>query len=355
MKKVLVIFGGVSTEHDVSSVSASSVINNIPKDKYEIVAVGITKNGKWLKYTGDVSLLPEDKWLEDESNCVSTMISPDRNDHGIIVFEQDGIKKEYIDVCFPVLHGQNGEDGTIQGYLQLAGIPFVGCDCVSSAICMDKALTNIMIDAAGISQAKWCQILKHNYDNNNEKYITEAENKLGYPIFVKPANAGSSVGISKAYDRDSLRKAIDKAFEFDKKIVLEENIDGQEIECAVLGNEDIFVATPGEIVPCNDFYDFDAKYVNGTSKLKIPAELSKEKLEEVKVAAKNVYDFLGCSGMTRVDFIVRKSDGCIMLNEPNTIPGFTSISMYPKMMEADGISYENLIDKLLCLAEEKWS
>lgn len=356
MKKVLVLFGGVSSEHDISTVSAMHVIDHIPADKYEVTAIGITKDGRWLKYSGDFSLLPEDKWLKDEQNCVEAIISPDRNNHGIIVFDKNGeVKKEYIDVVFPVLHGKNGEDGTMQGCLQLSGIPFVGCDCVSSAICMDKVLTNIMIDAAGINQAKWYSIKNFKYRKSPEKYVMEAIEKLGFPIFVKPANAGSSVGISKAYDETSLKEAIEEAFKYDEKIVLEENIDGREIECAVLGNEEVFVSMPGEIIPCNDFYDYDAKYINPSSKLKIPAQLSEDKIEEIRSTAVKVYDFLGCSGLARVDFLVRNSDGCVMLNEPNTIPGFTPISMYPKMMENSSISYCELIDKLLCLAMEKWS
>lgn len=354
MKTVVVLFGGVSSEHDVSTVSALSVIDNIPKDKYNVIPVGITKDGRWLKYNGDFSRLPEDKWLKDEENCVSALISPDRKDHGLIVFEKDGVKKIYVDVVFPVLHGANGEDGTIQGYLQIAGIPYVGCDCVTSGICMDKALTNIMTDAAGISQAKWCQVLKHSFEKNPEEEIKNAAVKLGFPIFIKPANAGSSVGISKAYDEQELKIGIEKAFEYDKKVVLEEAIEAQEIECAVLGNEEIYVATPGEIVPCNDFYDYDAKYISAESELKIPASLSEEKLQEVKMKAFEVYKFLGCSGLTRIDFFVRKADGEILLNEPNTIPGFTSISMYPKMMEFSGISYPQLLDRLICLAEENW-
>lgn len=355
MKKILVLFGGVSSEHDVSTVSASSVMNNMSKDKYEIIPLGITKDGSWFKYTGDIKNLPEDKWLEDKENLVPAIISPDRKDHGIITFGDDGIKKEYIDVVFPILHGKNGEDGTMQGYIQLSGIPFVGCDSVSSAVCMDKALTNIMTDAAGVPQAKWLQVNTYEYGKRSEEILCEAEKKLGFPIFVKPANAGSSVGVSRATDRASLITAIEEAFKEDSKLVLEEGIDGQEVECAVLGNDEVFVASPGEIVPCNDFYDFDAKYVAGTSKLNIPADVSEEKLDEVKEAAKKVYKFLGCSGFTRVDFFVRRSDGLVMLNEPNTIPGFTSISMYPKLMEHSGIPYSELIDRLISLAEEKWS
>ena len=354
MKTVVVLFGGVSSEHDVSEVSAFGVIENIPKDKYCVLPIGITKDGRWLKYDGDISRLPEGKWLEDEEKCVSAMISPDRKDHGIIVFEKDGVKKIHVDIVFPVLHGANGEDGTIQGYLQLSGIPYVGCDCVTSGICMDKALTNIMTDAAGVEQAKWCQVLKHSFEDDPEKDIKNASEKLGFPIFVKPANAGSSVGISKAYNEDELKAGIEKAFIYDRKVVLEEAVDGQEVECAVLGNEDVFVATPGEIVPCNDFYDYEAKYISAGSVLKIPANISPEKIEQVKKQALEVYKFLGCTGFARIDFFVRRSDGHILLNEPNTIPGFTSISMYPKMMENAGIGYSELLDRLLCLAEEKW-
>ena len=356
MKKVLVIFGGASSEHDVSVVSANSVIKNIPDDKYETVMLGITKDGQWFKYTGDPELLINDIWAEDTDNCTPAMISPNRKDHSILVFTKNGVEKEYIDVVFPVLHGKNGEDGTIQGYLQLAGIPYVGCDCVSSGICMDKELTNIMTDAAGFPQAKWLGVKRYEYKINSDEILKQAEEKLGYPIFVKPANAGSSVGISKATDLDSLKKAVETAFEHDEKLVFEEGIDGHEVECAVMGNDgELFASIPGEIVPCNDFYDYEAKYIAGTSKLNIPAEIGEEKLEEVREAAKKVYGFLGCSGLARVDFFVRKSDGLVMLNEPNTIPGFTSISMYSKMMEKSGIPYSELIDKLLTLAQEKWS
>lgn len=355
MKTVVVLFGGVSSEHEVSNVSAMSVIENVPKEKYNVLPIGITKDGRWLKYSGDVSRLPEDRWLEDEENCVPAIISPDRKDHGIIVFGENGAEKIYVDVVLPVLHGANGEDGTIQGFMQIAGIPCVGCDCVSSGICMDKALTNIMTDAAGISQAKWDHVLKYQFEKDPDEFIKNAAKKLGYPIFVKPANAGSSVGISKAHDENELKEAINNAFNYDCKVVLEEAVDGQEIECAVLGNEEVFVSVPGEIVPCNDFYDYDAKYICAESELKIPASLSEEKMQEVRKTALEVYKFLGCSGFARIDFFVRRSDGRVMLNEPNTIPGFTSISMYPKMMEYSGVAYPELLDRLICLAEEKWS
>lgn len=355
-KNILVLFGGVSSEHDVSLVSANSVIKNLSGEKYNIIPLGITKDGRWFRYSGDTDNLPEDKWLEDRENCEKAIISTDRKDHGIIVFKKDGTETVYIDAAFPVLHGKNGEDGTIQGCLQLAGIPFVGCDCVTSGICMDKDLTNIMTAAAGIPQAKWLRLRKSERKEDISDFIALAERELGYPVFVKPANAGSSVGISKATDKASLIKAIDEGFLYDEKIVLEEGIDGQEVECAVLGNDsEIIASLPGEIVPCNEFYDYDAKYISGTSQLKIPAGISDEKAEEVRETAKKVYRFLGCSGLARVDFFVRKSDGLVLLNEPNTIPGFTSISMYPKMMENSGISYSELLDRFIELALEKWS
>ncbi len=354
MMNALIIFGGVSSEHDVSVVSAKSVIENTSKEKYNVVMLGISKDGKWYKYDGDVNNLPEDKWLSDTENLTKAIISPDRNDHGIIVFGEDGTEVIRIDVAFPVLHGKNGEDGTMQGFLQLAGIPFVGCDMLASACCMDKVMTNTLADASGIPQAKWIGLSKYEYDKDPQKYIEKSAEYLGFPAFVKPANAGSSVGVSKATDKEDLAKAIDKAFKEDTKLVIEEGVVGMEIECAVMGNEEPIASICGEVVPCNDFYDYEAKYINPSSELHIPARITDEKMNEVRAAACNAYKALGCSGLTRVDFFIRESDGLVMLNEPNTIPGFTSISMYPKMFAASGIPYEELIDRLLGLAVEKW-
>lgn len=353
MKTVLVIFGGASSEHDVSTVSASSVLNNIPRDKYDVIMLGITKDGKWYKYDGPVDLLPGDKWLENPAYITKAVVSPDRDDHGILVFGENGVEKIRIDVVFPVLHGKNGEDGTIQGFLQLTGIPFVGCDMLSSACCMDKVMTNTLCDAAGIAQAKWLGTDKYGYDADSEAFIEKAAAYLGFPIFVKPANAGSSVGVSKAKNKEELRKAIDIAFAEDRKLVLEEGISGMEVECAVMGNNDPIASICGEIEPANDFYDYEAKYVNPASLLHIPARLDAEKMEEVRTAARNAYMALGCTGLARVDFFVRHSDGKVLLNEPNTIPGFTSISMYPKLFAASGVPYGELIDRLLTYAAER--
>ena len=351
-KKVLVLFGGVSSEHDVSLNSACSVIKNIPADKYDVITMGITKDGRSFIYGGSPDMLPDSKWLEDKANLEPAVISTDRSHHGIIRLA-NGAEIEKIDVVFPVLHGKNGEDGTMQGLLEIAGIPYVGCDTAASAICMDKAVTNAMADFYGIPQAKWTSFDKHSYLADKAALLANAADKLGFPIFVKPANAGSSVGISKAKNIAELEAACEKAFEHDKKLVLEEGVIGMEVEVAVLGNDEPIASVVGEVVPCNEFYDYDAKYLANESELHIPARLSEDKLKAVRNAAVNAYRALGCSGFTRVDFFVRESDGNIMLNEPNTIPGFTSISMYPKLFAASGVSYAELLDKLLQLAMER--
>lgn len=352
MKKALIIFGGVSSEHFVSCVSASYVVSNIPTDKYEVVTVGITRDGEWYLYEGDVSFLPEDKWLEN-GKITKAVLSPDRKDKSLIVFRDDKVEKIKIDVAFPVLHGKNGEDGTIQGLLELAGIPYVDSDCRSSACSMDKAITNTLADSAEICQAKWLSCVAEEYREIKDGFLKKAEDYLGYPIFVKPANAGSSVGVSKAVDRASLEKAMEVAFKEDRKVVLEEFVDGFEVECAVLGNSDAKAMSVGQIKPANEFYDYEAKYENDSSELYIPAHIPEETIEEVRREAVRAYTVLGCSGLSRVDFFVTKKDNRVVFNEINTIPGFTPISMYPKLCEHSGIGYSELIDRLFALAEER--
>ena len=329
MKNVLVLFGGASSEHDVSTVSACSVLKHIPADKYTIYMMGITKEGQWYLYEGDVDALPEDAWLKS-GKCTPAFVSPDRGIHGITVLRENGFENIRIDIAFPVLHGKNGEDGTIQGLFQMAGIPFVGCDMASSAVSMDKVFTNTVADANHVPQAAWDSITAYEY-KTGAKTLDEVAEKLGYPIFVKPANAGSSVGITKAHDRAELEGAMELALQHDTRILL------------------------GQILPANEFYDYDAKYANAASLLRIPAEVSEEKRNEVAEAAKHVFKALGGTGFSRVDFFVEKETGRVLFNEINTIPGFTSISMYPKMMEAAGVPYGELCDRLLQLAEEKWS
>ncbi len=350
MKTALVIFGSDSSEHDVSCVSACSVIKNIPADKYNTVMLGITKDGKWYLYEGDVDLLPEDKWVSS-GKITPAVLSPDSNDRGLIVFDNDGVRKIHIDVVFPVLHGKNGEDGTIQGLLELAKLPYVGCGVLSSAVCMDKAFANAVADFAGVRQAKWLTVKKNAYSKIKAQFIEKCSDYLGYPIFVKPANAGSSVGISKAKNAEELEKAIDFAFGYDRKLVLEEAIVGREVECAVLGNDEPVASCVGEIAPCNEFYDYEAKY-QADSGLFIPAKLTDEDAQKVRYAALNIYKALDCRGLSRCDFFIRESDGEVYFNEVNTIPGFTAISMYPKLFDAVGISYGDLLDRLFTLAEE---
>ncbi|MBE6835769.1 MAG: D-alanine--D-alanine ligase [Ruminococcaceae bacterium] len=350
MKTALVIFGSDSSEHDVSCVSACSVIKNIPSDKYETVMLGITKDGKWYLFEGDVDLLPEDKWVSS-GKITPAILSPDSNDRGLVVFGENGVRKIHIDVVFPVLHGKNGEDGTIQGLLELAKLPYVGCGVLSSAVCMDKDFANAVADFAHIRQAKWLSVKKCDYKNIKVEFIKKCASYLGFPIFVKPANAGSSVGISKAKDASELEKAIEFAFGFDDKLVLEEAIVGSEVECAVLGNDEPIASCVGEIAPCNEFYDYEAKY-QADSGLFIPARLSDEKTAKVRQAALEVYKALDCRGLSRCDFFVRESDGEVYFNEVNTIPGFTAISMYPKLFDKVGISYGELLDRLFTLAEE---
>lgn len=345
-KAIGILFGGVSSEHDISTISAKSIITNINKEKYNLVLIGITKNGEWYLFDDDVEMLPNDEWLKSKS-LKKAFISPDTSIHGVVT--ENG-EKIYLDAVFPVLHGKNGEDGTMQGLLQLAQIPFVGCDSTSSGVCMDKGVTNAVLDAHNIAQAKWYSFSQYDYTKNPNTCIDEAVEKLGFPIFVKPANAGSSVGISKAANKEELEKGIEIALKEDKKVVLEEFVDGFEVECAVLGNEEPVAAEVGRVLAAAEFYDFDAKYNNPESKTLIPADLPKEKRDEIRAAALKAYKALGCEGLSRVDFFVRKEDEKILLNEINTIPGQTSISMYPKLFEAIGVPYDELIDKLIELA-----
>lgn len=344
-----ILFGGVSSEHDISCISAKGIISNLDYGRYNVVLIGITKEGRWFLYNDDIGLLENDRWIYSKS-LVPAFISPDTSVHGIVTSRGEVIR---LDVVFPVLHGKNGEDGTVQGLLQMAQIPFVGCDATSSGVCMDKAFANAISDAFDIPQAKWCSVTYYDYKKNMGDILDAAVEKLGLPIFVKPANAGSSVGISKAHTKEELAAAMEKAFKEDKKVVLEEFIDGFEVECAVMGNAEPVAAEVGQIVAAAEFYDYDAKYNNPQSQLHIPAEIPQEKRNEVKAQAIKAYKALGCEGLARVDFFVAKDDGRVLLNEINTIPGQTPISMYPKLFEAVGVPYSQLINKLVDFALQR--
>ena len=353
MKKwnVCVLFGGISPEHEVSLRSAESVLNNMDKEKYNILPVGITKAGEWILFGGDdYSMLPKGTWLEHPDNRPA-QISPVRG-QGLLCFEGDAVVRQRVDVVFPVLHGENGEDGTIQGLLELAGIPYVGPHVSASAVAMDKTLTKLVVDHAGIPQAAWELVHASSLENQMENTLDTLEYRFRYPMFVKPAGTGSSVGVSKAADREALRKALVEAGRYDQKILVEEFIRGREIEVAVLGNEQPVASVCGEIDSGVEFYDYDAKYVTNTSTAYVPARIPESVGEIVREAAVKVYSAVGCVGLSRVDFFVTYDENRVVFNEINTLPGFTSISMYPKLFAASGIPYPQLIDQLLQLALE---
>lgn len=353
MKKlsVCVLFGGMSPEHEVSLRSAESVLNNMDHEKYNIFPVGITKSGDWVLYTGtDYSLLPSGEWLEYPGNRRAA-ISPVRG-QGLLSFEGDCVVRERIDVVFPVLHGENGEDGAMQGLLQLAGIPYVGPHVSASAVSMDKTLTKLVADQADIRQAAWMLVRNSELEVRLDTVLDQVEERFTYPVFVKPAGTGSSVGVSKAMNREDLRIALLQAGTYDEKILVEEFICGREVEVAVMGNRNPVASVCGEIDSGAEFYDYDAKYLTDTSVAYIPARISEDVAEQVREAAVRVYTAIGCQGLSRVDFFVTYEGDRVVFNEINTLPGFTSISMYPKLFGASGIAYGQLIDELLRLAME---
>ncbi|MBP3305917.1 MAG: D-alanine--D-alanine ligase [Oscillospiraceae bacterium] len=353
MKKlsVCVLFGGMSPEHEVSLRSAEFVLNCLDPEKYNIFPVGITKNGDWILFGGtDYAMLPSGRWQDCPDNRRAA-ISPVRG-QGLLSFEGDCVVRERIDVVFPVLHGENGEDGTVQGLLQLAGIPYVGPHVSASAVAMDKTLTKLVVDQAGIAQAAWALVRNCELDCRMDSVLDSMEEKFGYPMFVKPAGTGSSVGVSKAADRSALKDALLKAGTYDDKILVEEFIHGREVEVAVMGNASPVASDCGEIDSGAEFYDYDAKYITDTSVAYIPARIPEDVAEQVRDTAVKVYSAIGCQGLSRVDFFVTYEGNHVVFNEINTLPGFTSISMYPKLFAASGIPGPQLIDELLQLALE---
>ena len=323
---VCVLFGGMSPEHDVSLRSAESVLNNMDTEKYNVFPVGIAKDGDWILYgSTDYSKLPTGQWLNCPENRRAA-ISPIRG-QGLLIFEGDNVIREMIEIVFPVLHGENGEDGSVQGLLQLAGIPFVGPHVAASAVSMDKTLTKLVADNAGVKQAAWQLVRASEVRSHMEQIVNRLEGKFAYPMFVKPAGTGSSVGVSKAPDREGLIRALTHAAQFDTKILVEEFIHGREVEVAVMGNESPVASVCGEIDSGADFYDYDAKYVTDTSVAYIPARIPEDVEEFVREEAVKIYSAIGCQGLSRVDFFVTYEDNRVVFNEINTLPGFTSISM----------------------------
>lgn len=355
--RVAVIFGGQSSEHEVSRVSAQSVLNNIDREKYDVEMIGITKDGRWLSYDGPVNLLGTGEWqaIAEARLKVGVAALPDSSARGILKAAGAEKGESRVDVVFPVLHGCNGEDGTIQGLFELAGLPYVGCGVLGSALGMDKAYARIVFEKEGIPQGKYLVYSRKQIDNENERIIKEIEEALSYPCFVKPSNAGSSVGVSKAHDRPELVEALSFAARYDRRVLVEEFLDAKEAECAVLGNDDPVASTVGEVIPCNEFYDYEAKYRSGDdSEVIIPARLPDAIIQKIRDYAVRAFKALDLSGLARVDFFVHKDTGEIYINEVNTLPGFTKISMYPKLWEASGLPYGKLIEKLIDLAYERF-
>lgn len=345
--KLGVIFGGMSTENEVSVISGNSILENLDKEKYEIFPIYIAKDGTWYKYTD----------------------TKKEREFGETVNHKEIIKDvmrylQNLDILFPVLHGLYGEDGTIQGLFELLKKPYVGCGVLASSVGMDKVYTKIVFDRAGLKQAKYEYIRKYKddyiyIDNEfNEKIVKLDEvvekiaNNLKFPMFIKPSNSGSSVGINKAKNKEELKQAIEYALEFDNKILIEEGIVGKEVECAVLGNEDVIASCVGEIKPAEEFYSYDAKYKNEESKTEIPANISEELSNKIRKQAIKAFKAIDGKGLSRVDFFIENDTNQIYINEINTLPGFTSISMYPKLFESSGISYKELLDQLIELSKD---
>lgn len=342
-EKIAILFGGASSEYEVSLQSAYAVITHINAEKYEILPIGIAEDGFWYLYQGEYSNIPSDNW-QNEAECIPVVVSPDKNLHGILLLKEDGVEKISLDKAMPVLHGKNGEDGTVQGVLELANIPVIGCNTMSSAICMDKDTAHRLAGACGINVPRSYTITEGE-QKDTEKIESYGE-ELGYPLFVKPLRAGSSFGITKVMGKEELFNAVEHAFAYDSDVILEEMIEGFEVGCAVLGTDQLTVGEVDEIELSDGFFDYTEKYTLKTSMIHVPARISKEKAEEIKDTAVRIYRGLGCSYFARVDMFLTP-EGKIYFNEVNTIPGFTSHSRYPNMMKAAGISFEEILSRLL--------
>ncbi len=345
---VALIFGGKSGEHEVSLASSASIYTHIDKSKYNIFTIGITKDGRWMYYEGNEENIKNGEWVNLANKNVEINLVPVGNKEVGIVFEDGRLEK--IDVLFPVLHGPYGEDGTIQGLFEISQIPYVGCGVLASSVGMDKLICKKVFTQIGLPQVDYTDTHKSVFNKYTQEELNKIEGKLNYPIFVKPANLGSSVGISKANNREELLSGINEALKFDARIVLEQGIDAREIEVAVLGNNEVKASIAGEIKPAKDFYDYEDKYINGSSTYDIPANINEIDMENIRKMAVEAFKSIDGKGLSRVDFFIDKNSGEIFINEINTLPGFTNISMYPKMWEATGLSYSSLIDSLIQLA-----
>lgn len=347
-KIVAVVFGGQSSEHEVSCVSATTIIKNINTDKYDIKMIGITKDGRWLK-VDSIADIESGEW---EKGSISAVISPDTAHQCILYVDGEQVTMQKVDLIFPALHGLYGEDGTIQGVFEMSHIPYVGCGVLASAVSMDKLYTKIIVDRLHIRQAEYVPVLKNDL-KDMDATVKRVEGKLSYPVFVKPSNAGSSQGVSKAHDREELVVALELAIKHDRKILVEETVVGREIECAVLGGDKVQASGVGEILAAADFYDYEAKYNNPESKTVISPELPEGAEETIRKAAVEIFRAVDGFGCARVDFFLKTDNNEVVFNEINTLPGFTGISMYPMLWKAAGIDTPELVDKLMELAFQR--
>lgn len=343
-KSIAIIFGGNSTEYEVSLQSAYSVFDNIDSEKFDIIPIGITRSGEWFHYTGSMDNLLNNTWFEDSSKLFPIVVSQNRSVKGFLEFSGDCYKTVKLDLVLPVLHGKNGEDGTLQGLFELAGIPIIGCNTLSSALCMDKDRAHKLANLAGVAVPKSVTFKEHEKDSA----VAEINSSLTYPLFVKPVRAGSSFGITKVSQKSELNEAIRLAFEHDSEVIVEENIDGFEVGCAVLGIDELITGRVDEIEISGGFFDFEEKYTLKTSNIYMPARIDAKDEKRIQETAKIIYKALGCTGFARVDMFFTPS-GEIVFNEVNTIPGFTSHSRYPNMMKGIGLSFAQMLDKLIGL------
>lgn len=340
--KIAILFGGNSPEYPVSLKSASAIIKGLDENRYDKILMGITRDGSWYRYYGDINNIEEDTWHINTTDCVPVSILPDPKLHGIMELTKDGYTFTSLDAVFPVLHGRNGEDGTVQGLIELAGIPLIGCDTLSSALCMDKNRAHMLVSQAGINTPK--AVILTNVIS--EQKLFKLIRKLKYPLFVKPVKAGSSFGITKITEDDQLMSAVNLAFNYDNEVIIEENIEGFEVGCAILGSHDLIIGEVDEIELSDGFFDYTEKYTLKSSKIHMPARIDTDIANHIKKTAALIYKTLGCKNFARVDMFLTP-DKQIVFNEVNTIPGFTSHSRYPNMLKGIGLSFSEILDKLI--------
>jgi D-alanine-D-alanine ligase len=356
--RIGLVFGGRSGEHEVSLASAESVMENLDRNKFEVVPIGITREGSWLLGTEPRTLIAAEQSASHDTGLEETTavtLTGDPRLRRLISVEsgEELGSKGALDVIFPVLHGTYGEDGALQGLLEMANVPYVGCGVLGSALGMDKEKMKLVFQAVGLPVADYLVYRRNEWERSPGGILDAIEQRLSYPCFVKPVNLGSSVGVNKAHDRAELEHAINVAAEYDRKIIIERGINCREVECGVLGNDEPLASVVGEVLSSNEFYDYRAKYIDGKSQVVIPADLSQVTAEEVRRQAVQAFLALDLSGLARVDFFIEKETGQVFINEVNTLPGFTSISMYPKLWEASGLPYAQLLDRLIELAIER--